>query len=209
MDVVLKVLEGAKEGTKISVKKDKFLIGRSPKCHLCAASTAVSRRHCAIRRKNATVTIKDLGSRNGTLLNGQPITQEVELSSGDEIVVGPLRFLVTITHGINNLKRPQVKTVADAVERTAEVSSKDIRDDDISHWLDNSEPASKVDTETQSIRFDETNTVRTPPAEPEPAEQANPPADEAETAAATTPPEKERGPGKLPPVPPKETTKDS
>jgi predicted component of type VI protein secretion system len=70
MDVSLKVLEGAKSGTKIAVKKTEFIIGRSQDCHLCAGSSAVSRQHCAILRTDNRVSIKDLGSRNGTIVNG-------------------------------------------------------------------------------------------------------------------------------------------
>ena len=109
MEVMLKVLEGAKSGAQVAIKKNEFVIGRSQECHLCAGSSAVSRRHCAILRDDNRVSIKDLGSRNGTLVNGQKIEGEVELASGDEVVVGPLKFLVTISTGIANAKRAEVK----------------------------------------------------------------------------------------------------
>jgi len=155
MDVILKVLDGAKIGAKIAVKKDRFLIGRSSKCHLCAGSTAVSRKHCAISRNGTKVLIEDLGSRNGTLVNDEKIAGEVELSSGDEVTVGPLRFLLTITPGIDNGKRPQVKSVADAVERTVETGDLDIEDDDISRWLIEPELPLQAATETQTLSMDE------------------------------------------------------
>lgn len=160
MDVILKVIEGAKAGSKVAVKKDRFLIGRSPKCHLCAGSTAISRKHCAILRHDAKVTIADLGSRNGTLVNGKKITEEVELSSGDELTVGPLKFMVTITHGINNAKKPEVKTVADAVERTAQKGDSSFQEDDISNWLLESGSNVKSVAETQTIDMDDTNAAR-------------------------------------------------
>jgi len=160
MDVILKVIEGAKAGSKVAVKKDRFLIGRSPKCHLCAGSTAISRKHCAILRHDAKVTITDLGSRNGTLVNGKKITEEVELSSGDELTVGPLKFMVTITHGINNAKKPEVKTVADAVERTAQKGDSSFQEDDISNWLLESGSNVKSVAETQTIDMDDTNAAR-------------------------------------------------
>ena len=119
MDVYLKVLEGAKSGGTIAIKKDKFLIGRSRKCNLCASTNSISRQHCLIIRRDASVTIQDLGSRNGTLVNGSRIDQEIEIHSGDELVVGPLRFMLTISHGISNLKRPKAKSVAEVAERTA------------------------------------------------------------------------------------------
>ncbi len=163
MDVILKVLEGAKTGAKIAVKKDEFLIGRSHKCHLCAGSSSVSRNHCAITRKDATVSIKDLGSRNGTLVNDKKISEEVELSSGDELGIGSLKLLVTITHGINNLKRPKVKTVADAVERTVATGDSSVGEDDITQWLlDSPGPPSTTQAanETQTIQLDDTNAIQ-------------------------------------------------
>ena len=51
----------AGDPAKIAVKKDEFLIGRSPECNLCAGSTSISRRHCAIMRNGTKVTIKDFG----------------------------------------------------------------------------------------------------------------------------------------------------
>ena len=162
MDVVLKVLEGAKAGTKIAVKKDEFLIGRSQKCHLCAGSSSISRKHCAIARTDATVFIRDLGSRNGTLVNGEKIADDVELTSGDEVGIGTLKMLVTITPGITNLKRPEVKTVAEAVERTAAAGDSDIAEEDITQWLHDApgnSTSSQAVTETQTIRMDDTKAV--------------------------------------------------
>ncbi len=160
MDVFLKVIEGAKAGSKVAVKKDRFLIGRSSKCHLSAGSTAISRQHSVIMRHDGKVTVRDLGSRNGTLVNGKKITEEVELSSGDELAVGPLKFMVTITHGINNTKRPQVKTVADAVERAVEKGESGIQDDDITNWLLEPDVNVKSVAETQAIEMDDTNAAQ-------------------------------------------------
>lgn len=212
MDVILKVLEGAKTGAKIAVKKSEFIIGRSQKCHLCAGSSAISRQHCAITRQDNRVTVKDMGSRNGTLVNGNKIDGETELTSGDEITVGPLKFLVTISPGINNVKKPEVKSVAEAVVRAAETpSSSVVVDDDITKWLLG--PVSAL-TETQTIRLDDTNAIQKmrEAARAEDAENEAQATDAAAAAAAEeksdAPPEK-RGPGKLPKVPEKPGTVDS
>lgn len=158
MDVILKVIEGAKTGAKIAVKKNEFLIGRSQECHLCAASSAISRKHCKIARTDNRVTAQDLGSRNGTLVNGTKIEGEVELVSGDELTVGPLKFMVTISPGISNGKREQVKSVAEAVERVAQTPAADATVDDISQWLLG--PNASALNETQTIRIDDTNAGR-------------------------------------------------
>lgn len=189
MDVILKVIEGGKAGTKIAVKKDEFLVGRSQKCHLCAGSSSISRKHCVITRKDAAVSIKDLGSRNGTLINGEKIAGEAELASGDEIGIGTLKMLVTITHGITNLKRPKVKTVAEAVDRTVTAGDSDIGEEDITKWLlDGPGPSSPNQSisETQTIRMDDTNAVELKKAsEQRAAGEAEANGEQAEAVAST------------------------
>ncbi len=214
MDVILKVTKGSKIGAKIAVKKDEFLIGRSPECHLCAGSTSISRQHCAITRDGTKVTIKDLGSRNGTLLNGEKITGEVELKSGDDIAIGSLGFMVTISSGLNNEKKPEVKSVAEAVERAAEKSSGSfVGVDDISNWLIDTDKPKGSFSDTQTIRLDDTKASELREAMKEVAE-----ADETTEvpidpqAEAAKPDEKSKGkkePGKLPPMIKQPGTKDS
>jgi pSer/pThr/pTyr-binding forkhead associated (FHA) protein len=212
MDVILKVIEGAKSGAKVAVKKSEFLIGRSQSCHLCAGSSAVSRQHCKITRSDSRVTIKDLDSRNGTYVNGEKVTEEIELATGDEITVGPLKFLITITPGISSTKRPEVKTVAEAVTRTAEVPPLALGDDDISKWLLG--PDLSALTETQTIRMDDTNAVKIKKAIAEDSAQTSTEESaEAETTDLPAPPadaksEGKPAPGKLPKIPPK-SSKDS
>ncbi len=215
MDVILKVLEGAKAGAKVAVKKEEFLIGRSQKCHLCVGSTAISRKHCVIYRHSASVTIKDLGSRNGTLVNDKRITEEIELSSGDEIVVGPLRFQLTISTGINNLKRPKVKSVAEAVERTVSAGDSNVQEDDITKWLLDAEISSKAATETQTIRMDDTNAVnlQSELAKSAAAEENKLTSDSKVGIEGqeepTTGKKKKKVPGKLPRIKKEPTSKDS
>jgi len=208
MDVVLKVLEGSKTGAKVAVKKNEFIIGRGQTCHLCAGSSSISRQHCAIMRHENRVTIKDLGSRNGTLVNGNKIAEETELASGDEVTVGPLKFLVTISPGISNAKRAEVKSVAEAVTRTAETPSVDIGDEDISKWLLGAESAL---SETQTIRFDDTNAVQRllEAAEPETTESPAAETTEPSGDAASDKTGKKPAPGKLPKVPDRPGAKDS
>jgi pSer/pThr/pTyr-binding forkhead associated (FHA) protein len=210
MDVTLKVLEGAKTGAKIAVKKTEFIIGRSQGCHLCAASTAISRQHCAIVREEGRVAIKDLGSRNGTLVNGVKIAGETELTSGDEVIVGPLKFLITISTGISNVKKPEVKSVAEAVVRVSQTPTGTVDDDDITKWL--LSPASAL-SETQTIRLDDTNAIQ----KMKEAAEAAAADSEAETKALDVPQDEEpakeddkakSGPGKIK-FPTKAPAKDS
>jgi pSer/pThr/pTyr-binding forkhead associated (FHA) protein len=212
MDVTLKVLEGAKVGAKISIKKPEFTIGRSQGCSLCAGSSAVSRQHCMISRDESKVTVRDMGSRNGTLVNGNKIEGTVELASGDEITVGPLKFLLTITSSLNSVKKPEVKSVAEAVVRTATTPTDSVADDDITKWLLN--PSSALN-ETQTIRIDDTNAIQKMHAAAAEAANAEVQAAEAAAAAEAEKPTDHSGkpakpePGKLPKIADKAGTKDS
>jgi pSer/pThr/pTyr-binding forkhead associated (FHA) protein len=211
MDVILKVTRGSKVGAKIAVKKEEFLIGRSPECHLCAASTSISRKHCAITRDGTSVKIKDLGSRNGTLVNGHKIEGEVELNSGDEISIGSLGFLVTMTSGLANEKKPEVKSVAEAVERVAAKSVGPVGVDDISNWLIDSDKPKGAFSDTQTIKLDDTKASELREAVREMQAAAAAETTESpvvsETEAEKSKIKKE--PGKLPPMIKGPATKDS
>ena len=71
MDARLKVLSGPGSGETIPVLHGKLLIGREQDCHLRLESGLVSRHHCVLLLDEYTLRIRDLGSRNGTYVNGQ------------------------------------------------------------------------------------------------------------------------------------------
>jgi len=96
MKVSLVVADGPNRGRSIAIRDASFLIGRDPGCQLRANSESISRKHCEIVVSDAEVAIRDLGSMNGTLVNGEPIQEVVSFKNGDVLQVGPLRFLVRI-----------------------------------------------------------------------------------------------------------------
>lgn len=64
------------------------VIGRSAECELRVPSVAASRRHAAVVRRGDDVFVRDLGSTNGTLVNGGKIAGERALQPGDRVEVG-------------------------------------------------------------------------------------------------------------------------
>jgi ABC-type multidrug transport system ATPase subunit/pSer/pThr/pTyr-binding forkhead associated (FHA) protein len=68
-----------------------IVIGRDPKSYLPLNHPAVSSRHAMIMKQESGLIIRDLGSTNGTFVNGQRITQ-APLKSGDVIQIGPFRL---------------------------------------------------------------------------------------------------------------------
>jgi pSer/pThr/pTyr-binding forkhead associated (FHA) protein len=75
------------------VGDDPVTIGRMPECEVVLSDQNVSRRHAEVRRQNGEFVVVDLGSTNGTRVNGTGI-RERRLADGDEITVGSstLRF---------------------------------------------------------------------------------------------------------------------
>jgi DNA-binding winged helix-turn-helix (wHTH) protein len=64
------------------------VVGRGPDCAVRIDSVTLSRRHAQIVVTNGEATVEDLGSKNGTHVNGQPVVERVALRDGDEIEVG-------------------------------------------------------------------------------------------------------------------------
>jgi len=93
MDARLKILTGPLSGQTVSIPAGKLLIGREDDCHLRSTSEFVSRHHCVLILDEYTVRIRDLGSQNGTFVNGRRIVRgELILLDGDAVSIGDLDF---------------------------------------------------------------------------------------------------------------------
>ena len=94
MHVHLIVVEGRPLGAAIPVKPGRFLIGRDGRCQLRPRSPTVSQFHCVLRRQGERVTVEDLGSTNGTLVNAHLLGrgERVTLRDGDRLQIGQLTF---------------------------------------------------------------------------------------------------------------------
>lgn len=97
MDLSLVVESGVYAGRALQVLGPRYVIGRDPDCNLRPASESVSRYHCEILVQGGRVTVRDLGSMNGTVVNGRRLEdQAATLRDGDRLEVGPLAFTVRI-----------------------------------------------------------------------------------------------------------------
>ena len=75
-------------GTQFPVRRGEYLIGRSPYCSIVVANPLASRRHCALRLAPEGLILVDLGSANGTYVNGTRVSGEVPLKAGDRVRIG-------------------------------------------------------------------------------------------------------------------------
>jgi len=93
MDVSLLMVKSDGSQAAFPLKRERTVIGRTNSCDLRIPVGSVSREHCEILVNGESVTIRDLGSSNGTFVNDTRV-QEAKVGAGDVIVVGPVRFTV-------------------------------------------------------------------------------------------------------------------
>jgi len=133
MEAKLVVATGKSAGRAIVLKRARLLIGRAEECDVRPLSEEVSRRHCQVLKETDHVAVEDLGSRNGTFVNGKRIEAKTVLHDGDRLRVGSLELTVAC--------------VMPNVERSEE---------DVSRWLmTEDDPGGSLDT-THSIRMADT-----------------------------------------------------
>ena len=96
----VRVLRGFYEGLEMPVDRDWFVIGRGRDANAVLAEPTISRAHAAIGwDAQDGFFVKDLGSTNGTLVNGSK-SDKSRLENGDEIQIGKLRLQVTLPRGL-------------------------------------------------------------------------------------------------------------
>lgn len=91
----LVLLTGAKAGERYRLVKERTIIGRHPGCDIVVDSGAVSRQHAAVVYDEGQHWLEDLGSRNGTFVNGQRLAERHPLEAADEISICDQRFTFT------------------------------------------------------------------------------------------------------------------
>lgn len=95
MQAKLHLVKGKPQDKTVEIPPGTLKVGRDPESDLIIAVASVSRHHCEIVNEENRLIIRDKGSGNGTLVNGQRV-QEQLLAPGDEIQIGPLTFAVEI-----------------------------------------------------------------------------------------------------------------
>jgi pSer/pThr/pTyr-binding forkhead associated (FHA) protein len=132
MKVQLVVVRGKPEGKVIPLVGPRFKIGRGETCHLRPNSEQVSREHAEFAIAGEVVSVKDLGSRNGTLVNGKALTTEAcQLKDRDLVQVGPLTFAVSILEDADSAKNKTPNQSGSSGKPSVD----DISTDDIDSWL--------------------------------------------------------------------------
>jgi pSer/pThr/pTyr-binding forkhead associated (FHA) protein len=94
MNYVLQVVRGRSASTTLKLADGVTSIGRHDDCLIRIKSAQVSRRHCEVFEVSDKLTIRDLGSSNGTFVNGKKVSGQLALKPGDELTVGAVTLRV-------------------------------------------------------------------------------------------------------------------
>ena len=132
MQWALRFISGKYQGGEFPLRPHReIVIGRSSELDMVLVEDMVSRKHAKITTDDKTVSIQDLGSTNGTFVNGEKI-RKVELKDGDRILIGTsIVKLVYVdgenTNGLSETearsrmavtanKRPPTKSMSGSIE---------------------------------------------------------------------------------------------
>jgi two-component system response regulator HydG len=106
---VLKVVEGPDAGKSWTIdgrEPSRVAVGKSTACELQLLDPRASRRHAAIESSGGKLRLTDLGSTNGTFVNGVEIAEAL-LRGGEEVLVGSTRISVTLAAARAELRVPR------------------------------------------------------------------------------------------------------
>ncbi len=90
--VVLRVISGLNPGQEFPLEGDSAILGRHPSCDIVLEEGAVSRQHARVFRESGAYYVEDLGSRNGTFVNGERIYGQQLLHHNDEVQICEMVF---------------------------------------------------------------------------------------------------------------------
>jgi two-component system response regulator AtoC len=100
----LVAMSGPQAGTVFTLTQGEMIAGRIPQVEICLPDTQVSRKHAQFSSNLGETKVQDLGSTNGTFVNGKRLDKEVLISDGDEIQIGDTVFRFSIHNPIDGNK---------------------------------------------------------------------------------------------------------
>jgi PAS domain-containing protein len=119
-NVKLVVVAGPNRGATYFFEEGESVIGRAAENQVVLASTQVSKKHCAVVIQNRKVELRDLGSSNGTFVNGV-LTKRKLLTNNDRISVGPFVMEVIMPEAAAKLEFGQPSANADSMAQPVSI----------------------------------------------------------------------------------------
>ena len=141
MNYVLQVVRGRSATTTLRLAEGITSLGRHDDCIVRIKSSQVSRRHCELFDADGTLMVRDLGSSNGTFVNGKRVMGQQSLKVGDELTVGGITLRVaTLGQPVAAVHTPSAKPGDTAVVEAVAA------DDEFEIEFDEGEPTAAAPT---------------------------------------------------------------
>lgn len=112
------VVAGPLQGHEFEFEQDVFTIGSGLSNDLSIADTTMSKRHCEVYRRNGSIFIHDLGSTNGTSIEGIKVT-EAKLMPNTEVQLGKTRVILPLEQAKQELQISPREKFGNTIGRTA------------------------------------------------------------------------------------------
>jgi predicted component of type VI protein secretion system len=96
MNYALQVVRGRSEANTLRLMDGINSIGRHDDCQIRIRSSQVSRRHCELFEEGGKLILRDLGSSNGTFVNGKRVLGQQTLEPGDVLTIGGVTLRVDL-----------------------------------------------------------------------------------------------------------------
>ena len=110
-------------GSPIDITKDLTVVGRKEDCDLRLNHKSVSKMHCVIVKTDGLLLLRDLGSTNGTRVNGQRV-RRAALLPNDQLTIAHFKFRVHL--GPDQAPSPQPAVAVNVSEHTQALDAKDV-----------------------------------------------------------------------------------
>jgi hypothetical protein len=131
MSYILQVVRGRSETNTLKLMDGINSIGRHDDCLIRIRSSQVSRRHCELHVDDSKLLVRDLGSSNGTFVNGKRVLGQQALRPGDVLTVGGVTLKIDQAQDSAARAQPSAATTGPKPGDTAEVDAIAIEDDDL------------------------------------------------------------------------------
>ena len=154
MDIKIVVFKKDGKQRIFPLKNQVAVVGRRHDCDFQIPLTQVSRRHCKLCIEGEKLKIIDLNSSNGTILNGELLSESAELSAGDVVKIGPVVMAFQIDGVPEDVSLPEwalskkakdEEEVSDSGEATQKQKKADAEDDNFLAELDEELASGKLD----------------------------------------------------------------
>jgi pSer/pThr/pTyr-binding forkhead associated (FHA) protein len=172
MPYQLVVVQGRSSSQAVRLSSSVTTVGRQEDCQLRIKSSQVSRKHCQLFEKKGLLLVKDLGSSNGTFVNGKKVDDQRVLEAGDELTIGGVKFKIEKVEEAAataaSTTKPGDTAIAEPVA-AAVVDDADIFEVSLDETETDSSPSPAPATLSPAVT--PPPPTRTPEPEPEPEDQ--------------------------------------